>query len=133
MSEFLTDLIALEKRDDSGAILREELIYRSDHLGFEIIVPRGFDTDFASVPRWIPMAYALFGGCAKWAAVIHDFLYRECPLCVSRDDADQVLLEAMEVQGVPKWKRNIIWAGVRVGGARFYRPYHPADSKPEAL
>jgi len=129
-SRFVTSLVAFEKKDDSGAILRRDFSYYSERMGMKITVPKGFDTDFASVPRWLIVSYSLFGGTAKWAAVIHDYLYRSCPLCISRDDADEVLVEAMEVCGIPKWKRTAIWAGVRVGGASSYKPY---ETKAEAL
>ena len=47
-------------------------------------------------------------------AVIHDYLYLKGEL--SRDVADQVLLEAMELTEISWVKRRLIYLGVRVGG-----------------
>ena len=76
-------------------------------------VPRGFVTDFASVPR------ALWSLIPPWgkhgqAAVLHDYLYQEQP--TSRGKADKLLLEACKVLGVAGWRRWAIYAGVRAGG-----------------
>lgn len=121
--KFLTELDCHEKQDDSGAILDADFKYYSLIFGGIITVPAGFDTDFASVPRVLPIAYAFFGGTAKWAAVIHDYLYRACPLCVKRKDADAILYEAMGVCGIATWKRYCIWLGVRIGGSSSFVPY----------
>lgn len=48
-------------------------MYQSDVIG-TLCVPRGFRTDFASVPR-LPVAYLLAGGKANAAAVVHDWMY----------------------------------------------------------
>ncbi len=87
-----------------------------------IAIPRGFVTDFASMPLGI--LFRSPGG--KWdkPAVVHDALYRLGYLCVSdgtirqveRDEADRIFLEAMQVAGVSWWARRIIYVGVRVGG-----------------
>ncbi len=82
-------------------------------------VHRGFRTDLASVPRWIPIAWALAGGTGNAAAVLHDYLYRHglfTGQVENRAEADAVFLEAMEVTGVPIWRRRLMYLGVRVGG-----------------
>lgn len=118
MSRFLTPL-DVELVDDNANKwrLRSPLAYDSDLVGHVIGIPAGFVTDFASVPR-IPVAFWLTGDCAHEPAVVHDYLYATCE--VPRDMADAVLLEAMEVVGVPAWRRWVIYAGVRVGGWQFY-------------
>lgn len=105
--------------------LYENLGFYSEILDFVIVVPQGFVTDLASVPRFVPLAHATLSGVADQAGVIHDYLYskheytkgKEC----TREQADKVLLEAMEVLGVPWLKRKLIYAGVRIGGASSYR------------
>jgi hypothetical protein len=86
-----------------------------------IVVPKGFVTDFASIPRFL---WAIVGGPAdgkyRLAAVIHDFLYRTHGLA-TRPQCDSVLLEAMQVCGVGWWTRTQIYSGVRVGGSRSYK------------
>lgn len=119
-SRFLTDLDMREAdRDvDNGRwVLCEPLIYSSDVLDRIVTVPRGFVTDLASVPR-LPLVYWLCGGRANKPSVVHDFLYGSG--IVSREKADAVFLEAMEVVGVPAVYRRLMWAGVRAGGAGRY-------------
>ena len=82
-----------------------------------ITVPAGFETDFASVPRW-PLTFALLGSYGHAAAVIHDWLYTTGEL--SRPDADRVFQEALRSSGIARWRAWLMWAGVRIGGAGRY-------------
>lgn len=119
MSKFLTKL-AIETADDMDSgqwILTAALIYQSDVAKCTIIVPRGFQSDLASVPR-LPVIYTLTGGVATAAAVVHDYLYSS--QMVSRKTADAVLREASEVIGVNWFQRWLMWAGVRLGGGSHY-------------
>lgn len=126
MSHFVTDLDCRELLQDRSADRRGSarllapLVYSSDKLGRLVTVPAGFITDFASVPR-IPVAYLLAGGCARAAAVVHDWLYttRE----VERDIADAVFREAAVCDGEPAWRAWMMWLGVRLGGSG---PYNAA-------
>lgn len=100
--------------DDHLWRLTNPLIYSSVVAGVVFTVPGGFVTDFASVPRIVPILYALCGGCADEAAALHDWLYTQHP--VDRATADAVFLEACKVTAVPLWRRLMMWAGVRVFG-----------------
>lgn len=115
MSRFLTPLIT-EVASDSADRLMADLVFVSDEAGI-INVPAGFETDYASVPR-IPLAYMLFGGVAKKAAVVHDYLYSTKML--GRDMADAVFLDAMEASGVAWWRRRLMYRAVRVFGWTIY-------------
>lgn len=131
MSAFLTDLVLklADRRDDGKWIVYQDLVYQSDIAEQTIVVPTGFQTDLASVPR-LPVVYWLAGGTSNEAAVVHDFLYARC--LVDRETADAVLREASAVTGVPAWRRWLMWAGVRIGGAPHYRPelvQHPVDDR----
>ena len=114
MAEFLTNLnIALV--DDCTWRLSSPLAYQSDIAG-RIVVPDGFLTDLASVPR-IPIVYLSWGDRAHREAVVHDFLYcADCPACFPRDVVDKIFLEAMEARGVPAHIRYPMYWGVRLGG-----------------
>jgi hypothetical protein len=70
--EFLTQLHVNVLSDDVSE-LDADFQYASAVLDQVITVPKGFHTDFASVPRF-PGAYLLAGGKAKWEAVVHDYL-----------------------------------------------------------
>lgn len=81
-------------------------------------VPAGFVTDFASIPRALWPVIGHPAGPYVQAAVLHDCLYREPGMFVTRAKADAIFLEAMEVLGVSWWRRRAMWAAVRAfGGA----------------
>lgn len=90
-------------------------------LGWRILVPKGFITDFASIPR---IAQSVIGGPAdgkyRKIAVVHDGLYRTLGLC-TRSQADSVLLEGMKFSGCSWWQRSAIYSAVRVGGMSYYK------------
>jgi len=121
MSKFLTSLVMENATgmDDGKWRLTAPLIYDSDVAGKVIVVPTGFVTDLASVPR-VPIAYMLAGGTSNEASVVHDYLYTSH--IVDRETADAVLKEASAVTGVPAWRRWIMWAGVRIGGGSHWNP-----------
>ena len=120
MSRFLTplDVELIDDRDGGGTwVLRSPLAYESSVAGQVICAPEGFRTDFASVPR-APLVYWLTGDVAHAAAVIHDYLYATGG--VSRELADDVLLEAMAATGVPAWRRYVMFWAVRAFGASHF-------------
>lgn len=119
MSAFLTKL-CLENADDTDDgewVVALPLRYRSDVAKRMIVVPAGFKTDLASVPR-LPVIYLMTGNTSSAAAVVHDYLYSSH--IVKRSVADAVLREASKVTGVPAWRRWTMWAAVRCfGGSRW--------------
>jgi Protein of unknown function (DUF1353) len=88
-----------------------------------ITVPAGFETDFASIPRLFWSSIGHPAGEYAQAAVLHDWLYRS--QLVPRARADALFSEAMKVLGVPGWRRWLMWAAVRVGGAGAYAAGEP--------
>lgn len=97
-----------------------------------VCIPNGFVTDFASFPLGIFMKSP--GGLWDKAAVIHDLLYRRGwierghhRVTLSRADCDAIFKEAMHVAGVNWLQRQIIYAGVRVGGWKPWNAYRKAD------
>lgn len=126
MAEFQTDLKASLKDDDKIWVLDYPLVYESDLLG-TIAVPKGFETDFASVPR-VPIAYTLFGDRAHREAVIHDYLYRIDSIPEStKSQADNVFLEAMTVRGKSWFVRKMMYWGVCLGGGSSWHKRRVAE------
>jgi hypothetical protein len=109
--------LRVERVAEDEWVLTDLLAFSSAILDRMIIVPAGFVTDFASVPR-LPLAYLLFGNVAQEAAVVHDFLYSTgaCP----RKLADDVFAEASKACGVAAWRRLPMFLGVRLFGGRRY-------------
>lgn len=81
--------------------------------GSAVSAPKGFVTDFASVPR-IFWAALPRDGLYTYPAILHDYLYWEQP--VSRKEADAVLDYAMDDFKVPAATRRTVYAAVRAGG-----------------
>ena len=118
MSKFLDKLdVELLNDGDNTWRLFSDMRYESCLLKKTFTVPKGFKTNFASVPR-LPFAYLLFGGVANQAAVVHDYLYSSGE--VTRSQADAVLREASKTSGVNWFQRNAMWLGVRVAGSSHY-------------
>ncbi|MDR1995121.1 DUF1353 domain-containing protein [Azonexus sp.] len=129
MSAFRSKL-NVELIDDDNSLWRLTwpLVYYSDIAGL-IVVPVGFETDFASVPR-LPVVWLAAGDTARQAATVHDYLYslngvaladgQVQPTRVSRQVADAVFEEAMAVSGVSWWRRQAMWMAVRLAGSKFY-------------
>lgn len=105
------DGMPLQNRDGRQLYrLLSEFRYQSGVAGL-IVVPAGYVTDLASIPQ---IMLSLFGEIAQEPAVPHDFAYSTG--CVSRAVADAMLREACLLTGVPAWKAELIYLGVRVGG-----------------
>mgnify|MGYP001568745534 FL=1 len=111
--EFSTEL-RMEYLGDGTWKLLTPFVARID--GEPYVVPADTETDLDSVPR-LPLAYWLAKGRAVKSAVLHDWLYR---LQKPRQWADDVMLAAMEAEGVNGFMRRLIWAGVRAGGWHAY-------------
>ena len=97
-----------------------------------IVVPAGFLTDFASVPR-LPLIYAWVGGRGSMAAIIHDYLYTvagtDAYPHITRKDADQEFLRAMSILKEPSSpiKRAAMYRAVRLFGGFSYQSRKPEE------
>lgn len=116
-----------------GTLLEDYYLYNAS-------IPVGFRTDFASIPRAFWSIFPPIGRYAG-AAVIHDFMYQFRGFCyapfsdmrtlwtsVTRKEADLRFLWAMELLGVPWWKRKIMYRAVRLFGGKAWKQGHkPVD------
>ncbi|HEY8359264.1 MAG TPA: DUF1353 domain-containing protein [Ramlibacter sp.] len=134
---FRSDLVTrlVDEFDDIHQ-LEQPLVFDSLVLApgglVRIVVPAGFKTDLASVPR-IVGAYLLFGNKGKRAAVVHDWLYSG-GINVTREAADAVFREALQATGYNRLTVAAMYAGVRLGGAsRFTAPNVPQIAQVAAL
>jgi Protein of unknown function (DUF1353) len=117
LSRFETEL-ELNYLDGRTWRLLQTFNYSSVVLERVVVIAAGFLTDFASIPRVLWSVWPPTGPYGK-AAVVHDWLYRT-PGIATRADADRALAEAMAVLHVGWFTRQIIYRGVRVGGASAY-------------
>jgi hypothetical protein len=91
--------------------LHEPLVWFTE--GDSIIIPAGFITDLASVPR-IAQAVIPKTGPYAAAAILHDYLF--VTQTHSYAAANRLFLDAMTACGVRWTQRNLIWLAVTVGG-----------------
>jgi len=80
------------------------------------VVPAGFRTDFASVPRVLVWLFPRFGRYTM-AAVLHDWLVTVgiSSGAVSSRDADGLFRRVLREEDVPPVRRWLMWTGVRWG------------------
>ena len=83
-----------------------------------VIIPQGFLTDGASVPR---MFWSFFPSWGKYgqAACVHDFLCEYLIISengrirrIERSECDYFFYTLMTEMGIPKWKRLLMYWGV---------------------
>lgn len=119
---FLTPLIVEDLSDRNWRLVAPFLTQVTGDENTWIEVPKGFETDFASVPR-LPIIYSLFGNRAQKPAVLHDYLYSHGGMEKDKEFADEVFFAAMETNGNPWYQRYLMYAAVRMfGGAAFNYP-----------
>lgn len=104
---FLTPLNVTREGDKWQLIEPLSYLYKEQ----VITVPKGFVTDFASVPR-IPLVYSAFGNTGHKAAVIHDYLYS---IKYDRKEADKIFLDALKKHEHPI-RARLMYSAVRLFG-----------------
>lgn len=77
------------------------------------IIPVGFTTDLASVPRILWSIVPPFGFHLR-ASIVHDWLYSN--KATSRRVADAIFLDLMKHYGVKFWRRWVMYLAVRSFG-----------------
>lgn len=102
-------------------VLREFRVfwYRDKKPAWYFMVPAGFRTDLASIPKRARGIIAQVGPNLQ-AAIPHDWCYTHVVSLrgveMTRAEADQLFLDGMASLGVPWLRRKIMYWAVRVGG-----------------
>lgn len=110
------ELSSLELKDLKNS--KFELISDYNYIieNRKIKVPKGFVTDFASVPR-ILYVFILPYGKHSSASLIHDWLYsKECNIKTTRKEADRIFLKILKEDSVNIFKRRSMYFAVRLFG-----------------
>ena len=135
--KFLEGFWSYREKDRSRFLSRgiEPLVIvgKDYHVTFElegirhsIVVPKGLETDLASVPKLARGLVSKVGRHLE-AAIIHDWLYGYHPFeglspgMWTRELADAVFLAGMKASNVSKIKMFLIYRAVRLGGRRSYK------------
>ena len=99
--------------------LFSDYVYKTKE--YLIKVPKGFVTDYASIPklfRTVVLPYGEHSG----ASVIHDWLYSSmCNLDISREKADKIFLEILKEEKVNFLLRIVMYIAVRKFGRSRFR------------
>jgi len=100
------------------AVITDDFYYCYPLTHEVIRVPKGFETDFASVPYAVSALIDPMGDNAE-AAVIHDYLYAVGEPG-QREKADTIFLDALAQHHVDPIRRKLMYEAVRAGGAQNY-------------
>ena len=124
---FAPEEVASAETDRQLYQLREEFRFVSAEFG-EIVVPIGFITDFASIPRAALWYVDDDDPVILFASVIHDYLYTRrgdlglgTRVTFTREDADRVLREAMLLCGARRAQAWVVYSAVRLGGGSHWK------------
>ena len=98
--------------------LFSDYVYKTKR--YLIKVPKGFVTDYASIPKLFRIIILPYGKHSG-ASVVHDWLYSSnCDLDISRERADKIFLEILKEEKVNFFLRIFMYLAVRkFGGNRF--------------
>jgi len=113
--------LRLEYEDNNLWKVIEKYEWHSKRLDRWLVIPPGFLTDLASIPRlFLPI---VDDDELAEAGTIHDHLYRQPTLYrgVTRRQMDRVMVDKMKEDGVSWWKRRLVYVGLRLGGGKAWR------------
>lgn len=116
MSGYKTELITRHIDGKNFEVMKP---FAYEHDNDLIIVPNGYITDFASIPKlfWRVVGHPV--GKHGKAAVIHDYLYSSH--LYSKKESDRIFYDAMRISGVSWWKRSIMYNTVRWFGKKAWK------------
>lgn len=124
---FLPDSrVLVEALDATRWRLAETLVYEGEVDRF--VVPAGYVTDFATVPRIAVWLIPRFGNYTR-AAILHDWLLTDALPAgmVTARDADGIFRRVLRELGVPVSRRSLMWVGVRLGSLFSRNPKRRVD------
>lgn len=93
-------------------VMKEDFGFWSARRQKWYVAPKGFRYNG-------PSFLVIVGGDGEAGSCIHDWMY-SCPDLYTRADADLVLRECLECEGMGSIRRNGWWAGVRACGWRHF-------------
>ena len=113
VGRFLTECDLMPMPDGEHWRLKSSLVFHSEAILETILVPTGFVTDLASIPRLFWNILPPFGRYTE-AAIVHDWIYRNHTF--SRMVCDALFFEMMVALNTPKVTRWTIYLAVRCFG-----------------
>ncbi len=115
MNQFKTKLI-VQSIPNGYWVLEQDLIYLDSHYGL-ITAEKGFETDLASISKFIRNIVDPSEPYIKEPAIIHDWIYRGHEAKrFSRKDADKIFYRGVRANGIGWIKAEIMYLAVRLFG-----------------
>lgn len=118
------EYIDISKTEDLLMELATDVIFKFKYLGIEyqITVPKGFTTDFGSVPK-IVRPFISNTGKFNESYVLHDYCYSKDYIGpdFSKEDADCLLWLNLLDAGMNEIKANLVYDAVKVFGDSHWR------------
>ncbi len=104
-------------QEDDFQLCQDFIVTENNH---ELVVPKGFITDLASVPRILWPIYAPNDAKTIGAAIMHDYLYA-CPGDRTRASIDAMLYSGLVTGRNSLFTSYVYWLGVRIFGSTHFR------------
>lgn len=95
-----------------------------------IVVPRGYISDWSSLPRMLWLVWPPNYSEARHAAIVHDYFYSHLHWHYTKEFADAVFKALMLHDGAPRFTTATFYRGVRIGGKGGWYYREQADSHP---
>lgn len=100
-----------------------------DRREFIVSIPYGFETDFASVPKWLHWMYEPDDSSFIYAAVLHDYLYEQKGIItflsqkihLTRKDCDKIYASALRMNGCSKFDVFLQYYAIRLFGSKMFK------------
>lgn len=87
--------------------------------GYHFEIPPGFETDLASIPKFVWPIMSPAHSSLIPAAIVHDWFYRKtCDF--SRKDADLIFYHMLKNDGIGTFRASMMYYAVRLFGWQFY-------------
>ncbi len=110
--------------DAANWVLHTDLIYRVGNTRDSIVVPAGFVTDFASIPKELQSVFSALGPYLV-AGIVHDYLYWEQgPNGCSRAEADGIFRLVMIENNASFFEYQAMYTVVNLAGLGSWNGNH---------
>lgn len=109
--------IELIRETENGDIFRLTRDMKYRWHGVTLIVPAGFESDGASVPRFLWSSVSpQIDPRTLAGAIAHDYIYRTQPAGWTKAEADDMFYDIIREDGLSWWKAQKAYRGVRLFG-----------------
>ena len=116
--------VTIHSTDKRGNICRTTFPNRIDFAEKSFLIPRGFESDGASIPRcfWRFIAPPLDEKFVR-AGISHDFIYRTHPDGWTKKEADWMFYLFLLEDGVKFWRATLAYWAVALFGGKAWESF----------